>query len=71
MKKEDIGCYDNFFHVGGDSIKLLKVYNQLKKHITKPFQVVDLFQYTTIRSLAEFFSEGKEKQMNESHHLMN
>jgi aryl carrier-like protein len=63
LRKEDIGLSDNFFHVGGDSIKILKVFNQLKKHFVQPFQVVDLFQYTTISSLSHFFT-SKSKALS-------
>ncbi|MGB9119425.1 MAG: amino acid adenylation domain-containing protein [Candidatus Angelobacter sp.] len=69
LEIETIGVHDNFFDVGGHSIlaKLLqaKLYNALGQEI----ELVDLFQYPTIASLARFL-EGKsllpEKALGEA-----
>jgi amino acid adenylation domain-containing protein len=69
LEIETIGVHDNFFDVGGHSIlaKLLqaKLYNALSQEI----ELVDLFQYPTIASLARFL-EGKsllpEKALGEA-----
>jgi amino acid adenylation domain-containing protein len=53
-----VGLDDNFFDLGGTSLTLAFVESQLREITAKSFAVTDLFRYTTIRTLAEFF--GKE-----------
>jgi len=42
----------NFFDLGGDSLLLLAVHAELQKVVEAQIQVVDLFDYTTVRALA-------------------
>jgi len=48
-----IGIHDNFFHIGGHSLKVLEILVQVKKHI--PFlKIQDFFQYQTIAELDQY-----------------
>lgn len=50
---EPIGIHDNFFHIGGHSLKVLEILVQVKKHI--PFlKIQDFFQYQTIAELDHY-----------------
>lgn len=50
---EPIGIHDNFFHIGGHSLKVLEILVQVKKHI--PFlKIQDFFQYQTIAELDQY-----------------
>ena len=57
LSRDEIGISDNFFDLGGNSLLMLQVYKRLPKHIKKPTNVVDLFEYPTIQSFAEFCSD--------------
>lgn len=49
-----IGVNDNFFDLGGSSISLLQVYSQLPPEIQDHITTIDLFEYPTIFSLAQY-----------------
>jgi len=49
---EQVGPDENFFDVGGDSLQLLMVHAEIQKTIESDFPLTDLFEYSTIRTLA-------------------
>lgn len=52
---ERVGINDNFFHIGGHSLKVLEILVQVKKHI--PFlKIQDFFQHQTIAELDDYIS---------------
>jgi amino acid adenylation domain-containing protein len=51
-----IGVHDNFFEVGGDSIKILKIFSRLQEKGYEKISVAALFQYPTISKLTEYLS---------------
>ncbi len=53
-----IGITDNFFQVGGDSIKAIQVASRLKKHGLN-LKINDLFQHPTIKELSRQVVEVK------------
>ncbi len=55
---EKVGTHDNFFSIGGDSIKSIQIQAKLKKKGYK-FELRDLFRYPTISGLA-----GKVSKLN-------
>ncbi len=57
----DIGLDDNFFEVGGDSLLIANVECELRPRFRTPFTITDLFEFSTIRTLAARLSgEGKQ-----------
>lgn len=62
LKTESFGVTDNFFDLGGHSLLLLKVSAALSSKLGATLAIVDLFRYPTIRTLAEFLSESKNKE---------
>ncbi|NQZ12313.1 MAG: amino acid adenylation domain-containing protein, partial [Algicola sp.] len=53
---DDFGTQDSFFEIGGDSVSILKVHQQLSKQLPVKLTVVDLFKYPKIAELAGFLS---------------
>jgi len=51
-----MGAHDNFFDLGGDSLKLIEVHSKLRKQFKDKLSITDMFQYCTIASLAERLS---------------
>jgi hypothetical protein len=57
----DIGLDDNFFEVGGNSLLIANVECELRPRFRTPFTITDLFEFSTIRTLAARLSgEGKQ-----------
>lgn len=57
LSVDKIGIHDNFFDLGGNSILMAQIYQQLSKSLpNKEFSIVELFQYPTIHSLSQYLS---------------
>jgi len=54
---DEIGIDDNFFDVGGESFKAIRVVRKIGESVS----VMDLFKYPTIRELAEYLSQDGPK----------
>ena len=52
----NVGLDDNFFDIGGHSLLVVQVLQHLRKNFEKSVQMTDLFRYTTVRMLANYFS---------------
>ena len=52
LGREDIGTQDNFFDVGGSSMLLMRLQNELKQTIAMNIPVIKLLKYPTVQSLA-------------------
>jgi len=52
LQVERVGVRDNFFDLGGTSISMAVVCNQLREVLQRDLSMVDLFTFTTINSLA-------------------
>lgn len=50
LHRKNISTTVNFFDAGGDSIRILELFESLKPIAKKQFKLVDLFKYTTIES---------------------
>jgi acyl-CoA synthetase (AMP-forming)/AMP-acid ligase II/acyl carrier protein len=62
LQTSSIGLEQNFFDVGGDSIRLATVHADLQKLLGIQFPITDLFAHTTIRSLAAHFDSSAKRQ---------
>jgi acyl carrier protein len=47
-----VGLDDNFFDLGGDSLQLIEVHSELQENLGLELSMMDLFEFTTIRTLA-------------------
>jgi hypothetical protein len=48
-----VGLDDNFFDLGGDSLLLVAVHSNLQKILQTEISLTDLFEFATIRKLAQ------------------
>ena len=55
-----VSTTDNFFDIGGHSLLMLRVHSRLVSELGREIPVVKLFQYSTIRSLAQYLGGGAE-----------
>ncbi len=68
---EQVGIYDNFFEVGGDSLRIVQLQRKLNEVFGRNISVAELFQYPTIHSLSIHLSqssivEGETQQREET-----
>lgn len=60
LKHDNIALEDNFFEVGGDSLKMVKLQRQLARQIEKEISVADLFKYNSIEALGQYINKHRE-----------
>jgi acyl carrier protein len=49
---------DNFFDLGGDSLQLIEVHSELQKTLAREISLMDLFEFTTVRTLADHLGDA-------------
>jgi amino acid adenylation domain-containing protein len=54
LNLEEIGIHDNFFQCGGNSLKILQLNSRLKETLGMQINLVTLFEYPTVDSLARY-----------------
>jgi acyl carrier protein len=59
LQLKSVGIFDNFFDVGGHSLLMVQVHDQLRERFKFEISLVDLFEYPSISSLAEHLSRQK------------
>lgn len=60
LKKENIGMNDNFFSLGGDSIKAITLVSRLNKQFDMQMVINNIFANQTIGALIKFIGEQKK-----------
>lgn len=60
---ETIDVSDNFFEIGGHSTLAVLAYNKLKQSIQSDFSITALYEFPTIKMLAEFLAGNQETTM--------
>jgi polyketide synthase 12 len=55
-----IGINDNFFHIGGDSLRVVRVQTQLEKLLGRPVPAPKLFEHFTIKALAAHLAGARK-----------
>ncbi len=58
LETETVGANTNFFELGGHSLLLADVQVRLQQAVAPELSIIELFQYPTVRSLAEHLSGG-------------
>lgn len=66
LKRESVDTHDNFFKLGGDSVTLVMMHNQIDDWYPGKIDVTDMFAYPTIDKLAEFILHVIRKKVNEN-----
>lgn len=59
LEFENIGVHDDFFTVGGHSLKAIKLVTRLSKTLDIKIKLQDVFIYSTISKLAAFLHENR------------
>ncbi|HEY0602498.1 MAG TPA: amino acid adenylation domain-containing protein [Herpetosiphonaceae bacterium] len=53
LQLERVGRHDNFFDLGGHSIRMMQAYGKLVERLDREIAMVDLFRYPTVAALAQ------------------
>ncbi|WP_282792786.1 amino acid adenylation domain-containing protein [Streptomyces sp. CC224B] len=56
---DSVGLDDNFFEVGGDSLSIVKVYNEFKPLAGRDITITDMIKYPTISQVISFIGESE------------
>lgn len=64
INKSNISINANFFELGGNSLKILQTNYLIKERLNKDIEVVKLFTYTTIETIANYIGNEKENVKN-------
>jgi len=59
---DKVGVDDDFFDLGGDSLRLAEAHSRLQKLVNHNFSAADLFVHTTVRELAASFTRSGSQQ---------
>ena len=54
---DKIGIHDNFFDLGGDSLKLIQLNEKLQEALGKEMPVITIFRHPTIESLLQYLRQ--------------
>ena len=65
LEIESLSKYDNFFNLGGHSLKALRLLSQLNREFNRTFQLSDIFEFPTIAQFAIVLSETSESNFRE------
>jgi iturin family lipopeptide synthetase C len=66
IEKNKIGIHTNFFDVGGNSLKLVRMVDMMNTAFHKNITVAQAFTYPVIEMLAEFLSGTQQQEQVES-----
>ncbi|RLT94392.1 MAG: non-ribosomal peptide synthetase, partial [Ketobacter sp.] len=71
LGKTDFASNASFFDAGGDSLKLMEVYQYLLPHLKRRIASTDMFAYPTIESLARYIDSDGEKSPDQDARIRN
>ena len=62
LNLEKVGVKDNFFDLGGHSLLIIRVHQQLKAQVEQPISLTDLYRFPTIASLTDFLNSSQDNE---------
>jgi amino acid adenylation domain-containing protein len=63
---ESVGLEERFFDIGGHSLLMIEVHDQLRDKTGRHVALLDLFQYPTVRSLAHHLGQRSDEVTGET-----
>lgn len=64
ISKSKLSVLENFFNIGGDSIKAIKLISNLNSNLDKKFDIKVIFKNKTIEKIANVFAQNAEIPKN-------
>ena len=56
-----VGRHDNFFDLGGHSLRMVQVHSRLKAQFDQDLSMANLFEYPTIAAMARYFGQDQNE----------
>jgi len=66
---EVVGVTDNFFELGATSLDIVKLAEKLSEKFERTFSPIDLFTYSSVLSLSEYFNLTSSKKTKDINHV--
>ena len=66
LLKDTVSTSDNFFNIGGNSLKIVKVYRELIKAFPYKFSLTELFKHNSIQAISVFLDGLEDAAVNVS-----
>jgi len=63
LQVKDFAVTDNFFDLGGHSLLLTEMRNRIQDVVQKDVSIVDMFQYPTVRALADYLHRKEDTEL--------
>ncbi|MCG8323343.1 MAG: amino acid adenylation domain-containing protein [Cytophagales bacterium] len=60
LGQDEIGINDNFFEIGGDSLKIITLYQRMNEVYPDIVEIHNLFSFPTIRKIASFMRKDND-----------
>lgn len=62
LNVKTVGIEDNFFDIGGHSLLAVKLHVRLKQTIDEELTLIDIFRFSTIKSIIDFMNKKKNSK---------
>ena len=63
LEKDDFGCNQDFFRIGGNSLLLILMLSELKKRYAADISVADLYECRTITAIAQLINDKNDSSI--------
>jgi amino acid adenylation domain-containing protein len=63
---DKVGRHDNFFDLGGHSLRMMQVHGKLKAQFEHDLPMIKLFEHPTIAAMGQFLSQGQNRTVDGS-----
>jgi len=64
LEVDPIGVHDNFFSLGGDSLRAMRVMNRIRDHLTVELTAAELFRHPSIAQFSLVVERAQEEPMS-------
>jgi len=68
LELQQVGLNDNFFDVGGDSLRLARLHQILQSLLGREFPITDLFAHPTVRGMSQHL--GNQTPSDDKHAMV-
>jgi amino acid adenylation domain-containing protein len=71
LGQKPIGVHDNFFKIGGNSLKAARFFQRVNTEMPGALQMSDMFMYSNVESLAKHITELEDQEKPEEEEIKN
>lgn len=64
LRVDELSIHDDFFDLGGSSIKVVQMVALIKERCGKELRIVDVMENPTVKRLSEFLASGDQLELN-------